>query len=129
VIQGKTIALDVDNTLADTVGVFCKLATVEFGYPIERRMIGSPKIAGSIRADPRVIFSILDKIWNDWPRLPPLELDVGSTVEQLRSRENRVIIATSRPERSIEQVKSWLMNNNVSYDEFRHFNPERRNLR
>jgi 5'(3')-deoxyribonucleotidase len=122
-LADKTIVLDVDNVLADTAGVFCSLATLRLGRSITKEMIRSPKIIGSFRANPRVIIDMLDHVWEEWEDLPLLEGDAPSTIRELQSRGNVIIIATSRPLRSKNQVIQWLRRNKVPHDRFEHLGP------
>jgi 5'(3')-deoxyribonucleotidase len=120
---GRRIVLDVDNVLADTAGSFCKLAQEEIGTAITKDMIRSPKIVGSLRADPRVIFEVLNHVWDNWEDLQLLETDVPSTIRRLQSNGNIIIVATSRPIRSRNQVLQWLKKNGVPYNYFEHLGP------
>ena len=114
----RVIALDVDNVLADTAGQFCIIISKLLGQSVTKEMIKTPKIVGSFRADPRVILSVLDGVWINWRQLPTLEGDVSETIDDLKSRGNRIVIATARPARSIGYVTSWLASNGIQYDSF-----------
>jgi len=117
-LTNKTIAVDVDNVLADTVGTFVKLWNSRLRKKISVDQIKHPKIIGSVRTDPNFVISLLDEVWENWTNLPLIEPDAAETCEKLRNLCGRVIIATSRPKRSIEQVKSWLNSKQIRYDEF-----------
>jgi 5'(3')-deoxyribonucleotidase len=120
----RVLALDVDNVLADTAGRFCILISELMGQSVTKEMIRTPKIVGSFRVDPKVIFSVLDDVWVNWRQLPTLEEDVSETIDELRSRGNRIVIATARPARSIGYVTSWLVDHGIQYDGFHHVGHE-----
>lgn len=117
----KRIALDVDNVLADTAGRFCTLMSERMNYQIKKEMIRTPKIVGSFRADPKLVFEVLNDVWREWTELPTIEGDINETIHTLRSGGACVIIATARPFQSIHLVKSWLVSNSIEYDELRRF--------
>jgi 5'(3')-deoxyribonucleotidase len=117
-LTNKTIAVDVDNVLAYTNGMFVKIWNNRLDKQISLNQIKDPKIVGSVRADPKFVISILDEVWENWTNLPLIEPDAAETCMKLRNLCGRVIIATSRPKRSIDQVKSWLNFKRIKYDEF-----------
>lgn len=112
------IAFDVDNVLADTMSCWCLKATEYLGLPVTKEDIKHHKIVGSVPISPRIIFMLLDQVWNEWETLPSTETDIIQKLDTLKDNGFEICIATSRPFRSIQNVKQWLDKMNICYSEF-----------
>jgi 5'(3')-deoxyribonucleotidase len=117
----ETIALDVDNVLADTAGAFCKRASIIWEREVKKEQIRHPKIVGSFRADPKHVLELLESVWQEWKLLPLLEAGAPKLIRDLRRNGHKLVIATARPIRSIPDVRSWLQANAIEYDELAQF--------
>ena len=112
------VIIDVDNTLADSIGSWCLLAKAKYGVTVEYNTISSHKLVGCLPLDSSLIFSIQDEVWKQWSTLPPTERGLGRLVHDLRELGYEIIIATSGPARHVDCVKKWLAHNEIEYHEF-----------
>jgi len=119
------ITFDVDNVLADSMTCWCRKATKHLGRVVTKDEIKSHKIVGSISMSPPEIFKLQDEVWTEWRDLPTTEEDLPQKLGLLKKSGFHVVIATSRPLRSINWVKKWLAWQKIPYDEFFAFGPYR----
>ena len=118
-----SIAFDVDNVLADTISAWCNLLHEIKGIVIEKANIKSHKIVGSVRLSPQIIFSTLDRVWENWKQLPMTENDIPEYIEQIKKKGYNIFIVTNRPLRSKKYVESWIANNGIVYDQLYFLGP------
>lgn len=119
------IAFDVDNVLADSMTCWCKKATKHLSRVVRKEHIKSHKIVGSVPMSPTEIFKLQDEVWNEWRSLPPTEENLSRKLNVFRKKGFKVIIVTSRPLRSKNSVKKWLVYRHLPYDEFHPIGPYR----
>jgi 5'(3')-deoxyribonucleotidase len=119
----RKIIFDVDNVLADSISCWCAKASRYLGYTVCKEQIKSHKIIGSVAMPTGEIFRFQDEVWKEWKQLPPTEKDISEIFMQLRERDFRIIVATSRPLRLTKSIRHWLDYNNLNYDELRALGP------
>lgn len=119
------IAFDVDNVLADSMTCWCRKASDKLGKVITKEQIRSHKILGSVKLSYSEIIRLQDEVWEEWKDLPPTEQDLSKKLDVFRRNDFQVLIVTSRPLRSSDFVRNWLLNNNIPYDEFYSIGPYR----
>jgi hypothetical protein len=59
-----------------------------------------------------------DHVWMNWPKLKPIEREIGRTIGSIRDIGVEIVIATSGPKRHVPYVKDWLALNRIGYDRF-----------
>jgi 5'(3')-deoxyribonucleotidase len=117
----SSLAIDVDNVLADSIARWCVLAR-SLGYSVVKNQIKFHKLVGSVPIEPDKIFKIQDSVWKDWHNLPPTEPSLRTTMAALRRRLT-IIIVTSGPSRHRSEIESWLEAHNLAFDEFHNLGP------
>ena len=117
----SSLAIDVDNVLADSISRWCVLAR-GLGYSVVKDQIKSHKLVGSVPMEPDQIFKIQDAVWKDWQNLPVTEPSLCTTMAALR-QSLRIVIVTSGPSRHRSEIESWLGANDLPFDEFHNLGP------
>jgi 5'(3')-deoxyribonucleotidase len=112
----RSLIVDVDNVLADSIGSWCRLARLESNLDIEFGSITSHKLIGCVRMSPREVFRLQDQVWRKWRSLKSTERGIGKTVSNLRKVGVKIIVATSGPSRHLPFVKRWLTFRRLKYD-------------
>ena len=112
------IIFDVDNVLADSMSCWCKKATKYLGRVVTKEEIRSHKIVGSVSMSPTEIFRLQDEVWAEWRDLPTTEEHLPQKLGLFRKNGFYIIVATSRPLRSSNLVKKWLVWQKIPYDKF-----------
>jgi 5'(3')-deoxyribonucleotidase len=120
----KSIAIDVDNVLADSIGSWCGKAR-RLGYNITKNEIKSHKIVGSVPIDPREVFRIQDEVWTDWQSVRPLEVSISNTVSKIMQMQIKVTVVTSGPLRHLPGIENWLRTWKIPFDQFRCLGPRK----
>jgi 5'(3')-deoxyribonucleotidase len=113
----RSLAIDVDNVLADSIARWCVLARSS-GCSVVKEQIKSHKLVGSVPMEPRKIFELQDAVWRDWQNVPPTEPSQSAMIDELRKRHIKIMIVTSGPTRHGSGIQSWLGAHQLSYDEF-----------
>lgn len=113
------IAVDVDNVLADTMGMFCREASKVLGRHVSRTEIKRHTIVGSLPLSAPRIYGILNGVWERWHEIPLVESDTPSLLQKLLDQGLQVYIVTSRPSRSLGQVRRWLATQKIPHSVFR----------
>ena len=113
----RSLAIDVDNVLADSIARWCVLAH-SYGCSVGKDQIKSHKLVGSVPMEPRMIFELQDAVWKDWQHVPPTEPSQSVVMSELRQRHIKIIIITSGPTRHRSGIQSWLGAHQLPYDEF-----------
>jgi len=114
------IIFDVDNVLADTMGVFCKKASDLLGSKVCKEQIGSHKVVGSIPLSPKTIFRIQTEVWSNWDMLPSLEVDLSEKMGSFKKIGFEIYIATAVPSRLVRFVKKWIESKELHFSKFFH---------
>ena len=113
----RSLAIDVDNVLADSIARWCVLAS-NSGCAVKKEQIRYHKLVGSVLMEPHKIFELQDAVWKDWQNVSPTEPSQSAIIEELRQRKIKIVIVTSGPARHKSGILSWLKANQISYDEF-----------
>lgn len=113
----RSLAIDVDNVLADSIARWCVLAR-SYGCSIAKEQVKSHKLVGSVPMEPSRIFEIQDAVWKDWQSVPPTEPLQSAMIDKLRRKHIKIIIVTSGPARHRSGIQSWLRDRQLLYDEF-----------
>jgi 5'(3')-deoxyribonucleotidase len=117
-VENLKILFDVDNVLADSMNCWCEKASKQLGYTVSKKDIVSHKIVGSVPMASYEIFKLQDEVWNEWRQLPPTEDEIPEKLQSLRKKDFKVLIATSRPIRSVACVKNWIHMMGIIHDGF-----------
>ena len=120
-----SIAFDVDNVLADTLNVWTSKVNVEYGLGLTLEDIRNHKNPGLGYLAPWQTYSMLDKVWDEWETIPLSDSNTTEVLDQLSTLDLSIDIATSRPERSLPNVKKWLELQNIPYDTFYGIGPRK----
>lgn len=112
------VIIDVDNTLADSIRSWCKLAKLEHGIEVDFEDIWTPKLVGCVPMDASLIFQIQDQVWREWSTLPPTESGIDKVIQRLREDGYEIVIATSGAARHSDSIKKWLSQNGIEYHQF-----------
>jgi 5'(3')-deoxyribonucleotidase len=118
----SSLAVDVDNVLADSISRWCVLAK-NLGYSVAKDQIMSHKLVGSVPIEPDQIFRIQDAVWMDWRNLSPTEPSLHITMAELKRRLVKIVVVTSGPSRHRSGIESWLRARNLPFDEFYSLGP------
>lgn len=119
-VELPTIIFDVDNVLADTMGVFCKKASKLVGFEVNKEQIQSHKVVGSIPLSSETIFRIQGKVWSDWNNLPLLEKDLSEKMVAFKKIGFEIYVATAVPSRLVPYVKKWIKSKKIPFSKFFH---------
>jgi 5'(3')-deoxyribonucleotidase len=112
------LTIDVDNVLSDTIGKFCGYVTINKGIKLEKNEVTYHKLPGKNKLTNDEIFYILNLLWENWENLPLLDPNSPKIISKLKNNNFIINIATSRPLRSVNYVKSWLKLHDIEYDQF-----------
>ncbi len=111
------IALDLDGTLADIIGLWL----VEYNKKSRERLdyhnITKWDFWMKLGYTPSRFFKELSDCWKRWKSIRPIEDRVSYFVNQL-NRYAKVDIVTARDPESSIYAKEWLKYNNIKYDQF-----------
>ncbi|RLE37911.1 hypothetical protein DRJ17_05465 [Candidatus Woesearchaeota archaeon] len=118
--ERKIVAIDLDNVLADTLGLWCELVQIRFKKTITKEMIPDPRLRG-LRIGIRRphLLRILREVWTHWERLPLVDKDAPLVIDHLRKRGYKVIILSSRSPEDRIYVEKWLKHNRIVVDELK----------
>lgn len=114
------IVFDVDNVLADTMGVFCEKASKLVGFKVSKKHIRSHKVVGSIPLSPETIFRIQTEVWSAWDVLPLLEEDLYEKMNSFKKIGFDIYIATAVPSKLVPYVEKWIRNKGIPFSKFFH---------
>ncbi len=111
------IALDLDGTLADIIGVWLTEYNSKNGKRLEYDSIDRWDFWIRLGYTPTRFFRELSNCWKRWHLIKPIEERVGESVEEL-NKIGRVDIVTARDAESSIYAKEWLRHNNIRYNNF-----------
>jgi len=120
-----SIAFDVDNVLADTLTVWVSKVNKKHRLGLTLEDIRSHKNPGLGYLEPWQTYSMLDRVWDEWETIPLSDINTLKVLDQLSKIDLSIDIATSRPERSLPNVKKWLELHNIPYDTFYGLGPRK----
>jgi 5'(3')-deoxyribonucleotidase len=114
----RSLVLDVDNVLADSIRAWCTLAKRRLRIDVAFDSITNHKLVGCVNASPEEVFRLQDYVWVNWRRLKPIEAGIERTIDSIRKMGVEIVIATSGPKRHIPYVRDWLALRRIGYDTF-----------
>lgn len=114
----RSLILDVDNVLADSIRAWCTLAKRRLQINVAFDSITNHKLVGCVNASPEEVFRLQDYVWLNWRRLRPIEGGIGRTIDRIRKMGVEIVIATSGPKRHVPYVKDWLALRRIGFDTF-----------
>lgn len=120
VVEFPKIIFDVDNVLADTMGIFCKKASKLVGFEVNKKQIKSHKVVGSIPLSSETIFRIQTEVWCEWNLLPLLEEDLCEKMDAFKKIGFDLYIATAVPSRLVTYVEKWIKSKEIPFSKFFH---------
>lgn len=111
------IALDLDGTLADIIGLWLNEYNKKNRERLNYHDITKWDFWMRLGYTPSRFFTELSNCWKRWKYIKPLEEKVNYAVEQLH-KFGKVDIVTARDPKSSIYAKEWLKHYNIKYDEF-----------
>ena len=111
------IALDVDGVLADIILVWLNEHNKQYNKSINKESIENWDFWRKLGLDRYEFYHQLSNCWSQWKEVPPMEHDIGKTVDKLHS-VGRVDIVTARDQGSTKYVINWLEHNRIKYNEY-----------
>ncbi len=117
----KTLGIDIDGTLADTVSVWLQEFERAYGVKAFKKDLVRhefSEVFTSLSHDQ--VIEIFSHAWDVYDRINLIDRDIPSIIDNLRDHFN-ISITTGNPN---PNVKIWLRKNGIAYDRFMHF-PEK----
>ncbi|MEM0149582.1 MAG: hypothetical protein QXW10_01660 [Candidatus Micrarchaeaceae archaeon] len=118
----RTLCVDIDGTVADTVSNWLRIANFEYGIGKSKTDISEYDMSRATGMPADAILSIFRRVWDDYPSIMPVDKYASAVLGKLH-RVYKIEIVTATVGQD-EAVKAWLKLNNVLYDEFIHVNSE-----
>lgn len=114
----KTLAIDVDSVLADTMVVWTDEYNIRMGTQISKSEITSWDISRILPISPIHISRLFNHIWKHrWLEIPPTEIGLGEITKKIHRKGYRISILTKRERATISYVAKWLDRYDVFSDE------------
>jgi uncharacterized protein len=114
----KTIAIDLDSVLADTMILWAEEYNKRKNTRIVKDDIISWELSQTFNLPVKEISQIFTDIWRlRWKEVPPTEPDISTTTNTLHNRGFRISILTKRFRPSVANVAKWLDLYDVYCDE------------
>ena len=111
------IALDLDGTLADIIGLWLAEYNKRSRERLDYHSITKWDFWTRLGYTPNRFFRELSNCWKRWRNIKPIEDKVGDAVNALH-KFGRVDIVTARDPESSIYAKAWLKHHNIKYDQF-----------
>jgi 5'(3')-deoxyribonucleotidase len=116
------VALDFDNVLADTMTAWINIFNKKYSREIKKSDIIKWKFWPLLKIRKKKAYEIFNLVWENWEELRPIEENIGTLIEKLRTF-SQVDIVTSAG----RDVKKWLKFHGVKYNKLI-YNSKRANL-
>jgi 5'(3')-deoxyribonucleotidase len=114
----KTIAIDMDSVLADTMLVWIQEYNRLKNANLTKSDIYSWDLSGSLNITIDQVSNIFTSIWRDrWREIPPTEPNIGQVIKNLSRWGFRISILTKRFRSSVPNVAKWLDFHDVHCDD------------
>ena len=110
------IALDVDGVLADIMASWLEHNN-KIRTEILRHEITAWDFWKKFDIDRYDFYAELNKCWENWPDIPPTEVELSDSTRHL-SKMGQVDIVTARDPSTDSFVKEWLGNHNIAYENY-----------
>ena len=114
----KTVAIDVDSVLADTLIVWTDEYNKKRGTRISKSEITSWDIAKILPISPTNISDLFNDIWKHrWRDIPPTGKRLGELTRSIHRKGYRISILTKRERLTVPYVAQWLDFHDVFSDD------------
>ncbi len=111
------IALDLDGTLADIVGLWLEEYNIKNNIKLRYEHITKWDFWINLGYTPTRFFKELSECWKRWYKVKPIENNISLAVDNLR-RFGKIDIVTARDKESSKYAKEWLKYHNIKHDNF-----------
>ncbi|MFQ6011333.1 MAG: hypothetical protein ACE5KG_04085 [Nitrososphaerales archaeon] len=110
------IAVDVDGVLADAIVTWIEIYNADHRGSLRKVDITYWDFFGTLNINRAEFNRIFELAWDRWREIPPCEVKVGEKVREL-TKLGKVSIVTARTATSISNVKEWLKDQLILYDD------------
>lgn len=117
----KTLGLDLDDVLSDSMGVWLRMAEETLGIKSHKREITRyhlTEIFSSLTT--MQVREMFRTLWSDYRTMPMLDPDIPKIVGRLKDRYD--IAITTATSAKPEDATAWLAQNGIAYDRLVLFN-------
>jgi uncharacterized protein len=105
----KTLAIDVDSVLADTMIVWTDEYNTRTGARISKSEISSWDVSLILPISPSNISCLFNDIWKHrWLEIPPTGSRLGEVTRSIHRKGYRISIMTKRDRETVPFVAKWL---------------------
>jgi 5'(3')-deoxyribonucleotidase len=110
------LAIDLDNTIADTAAPLVELIRSELGIELTEEEVVENRI--EVKLPPEKLRKLLELMWADPSKIPLSDPDIPKVLAALSSKyEIHILTSTFADEAT---AKKWLADHNVPYDKYVH---------
>lgn len=110
------IAVDVDGVLADAIVVWLDIYNADHHNSLEKKDVKGWDFFGTLNIDRKEFDRIFELAWKNWRAIPLCEAMLDQKVKEL-SKVGDISIVTARSTTSIPNVKAWLRDKKIFYNE------------
>lgn len=105
----KTLAIDLDSVLADTMIIWTAVYSNMYNTQISKNEITSWDITKILPISAEEISGIFVYVWTHlWKEIPPTEPNLANIVKQIHKKGYRISILTKRERETVPYVADWL---------------------
>ena len=105
----KTLAIDVDSVLADTMIVWTDEYNIRNGARLSKYEISSWDVSLILPISPSEISCLFNDIWKQrWSEIPPTGERLGEVTRNIHRKGYRISILTKRDRETVPFVAKWL---------------------
>lgn len=105
----KTLAIDLDSVLADTMTTWTAVYSNIYKTRISKYEITSWDITKILPISAEEISGIFIYVWTHlWKEIPPTEPNLANIVKQIHKKGYRISILTKRERETVPYVANWL---------------------
>lgn len=114
----KTIAIDVDSVVADTMIVWTDEYNIRMGTRISKSEITSWDISRILPISPPDISDLFNHIWKHrWLEIPPTGARLGEVTRNIHRKGYKISVLTKRERATVPFVVRWLDQYDVFSDD------------
>ena len=110
------IAVDVDGVLADVIVAWLDIYNADHHNSVRKEEVNHWDFFGTLNIDRMEFDRIFELAWKNWRSIPSCEAMLDQKVKNL-SKLGDVSIVTARSTTSIPNVKAWLRDRMIFYDD------------
>ncbi|MEM3841199.1 MAG: hypothetical protein QXN59_00685 [Candidatus Micrarchaeaceae archaeon] len=107
------LAIDLDDTIANTIAEWLKEASLELGRTIKKDEINEYDIHKVLKLDKEYVSATFSKVWKKHHGIKLLDARIPQIMKRI-SEKYEVLVLTASPGKD-KDIEEWLHNNNVSY--------------